>query len=373
MNPSEAILNRQAKLSAALRQANLPALVLNPGPSLTYLTGLHFHLSERPVLVIFQPDQAPVIILPQLEKAKLDGLSYSMQAFPYGEDPATWQSVVRQGLQQAELLSGSVGIEPRQLRVLELRLLEGAAPELQFASGDTVVAGLRMSKDSAELTAMRRAAEIAQNALKATLPMIKAGLTERTIAAELTLQLLRAGSAGEMPFSPIVSTGPNSANPHAFPSERKLAEGDLLVIDWGAAYDGYFSDITRTFAIGKVGEEEQRIHQIVQQANAAGRAVGKPGAACEAVDQAARSVIEAAGYGVYFTHRTGHGLGMEGHEDPYMRSGNRQLLQVGMTYTVEPGIYLTGRNGVRIEDDMVITPEGCESLTDLPRELIYLS
>lgn len=266
-----------------------------------------------------------------------------MQAFPYGEDPATWQSVVRQGLQQAELLSGSVGIEPRQLRVLELRLLEGAAPELQLASGDTVVAGLRMSKDSAELTAMRRAAEIAQNALKATLPMIKAGLTERTIAAELTLQGCPRRFGWRNALQPHRLHRPQLRQPARLPSERKLAEGDLLVIDWGAAYDGYFSDITRTFAIGKVGEEEQRIHQMVQQANAAGRAVGKPGAACEAVDQAARSVIEAAGYGVYFTHRTGHGLGMEGHEDPYMRSGNRQLLQVGMTYTVEPGVIVLDR------------------------------
>ena len=372
MSESIAILNRQARLAAALQQANLPALVLNPGPSLTYLTGLHFHLSERPVLVIFQPAQAPVIILPQLETAKLEGLAYHVQAFPYGEDPATWQDVVRNGLQHAELLAGKAGIEPRQLRVLELRLLEGAAPDLLYASGDEIVAGLRMCKDSAELAAMRRAAEIAQSALTATLPFILAGRSEAEIAAELTLQLLRAGSAGEMPFTPIVSTGPNSANPHAFPSERRLAEGDLLVIDWGAAYGGYFSDITRTFAIGKVGEEEQRIHQIVQQANAAGRAAGKPGAACEAVDQAARAVIEAAGYGAYFTHRTGHGLGMEGHEAPYMRAGNRQILAEGMTYTVEPGIYLTGRNGVRIEDDMVITADGCESLTDLPRELIQL-
>ncbi len=372
MSPTDAVIARQARLSAALENAGIPALILNPGPSLTYLTGLHFHLSERPVIVIFQPGAAPVIILPQLETAKLEGLGYSMKAFPYGEEPATWQAVVRQGLRQAGLTVGQAVIEPRQLRVLELRLLESASQDLKLASGEEVVASLRMQKDATEIACIQRAAEIAQNGLKAVLPMIKPGVMERDIAAELTLQLLRCGSEGEMPFTPIVSAGPNSANPHAFPSERKLAEGNLLVIDWGAAYQGYFSDITRTFAIGKVADEERRIVEIVHQANAAGRAAGRPGAACQDVDKAARDVIEAAGYGGYFTHRTGHGLGLESHEAPYMRAGNPQILETGMTYTVEPGIYLTGRNGSRIEDDMLITPEGCQSLTDLPRELVTL-
>ena len=180
---------------------------------------------------------------------------------------------------------------------------------------------------------------------------------------------MRAGSDAEMPFTPIISTGPNSANPHAFPSERKLAQGDLLVIDWGAAYAGYFSDITRTFAIGPVEAEFSRIAAVVEQANAAGRAAARPGATGGDVDRAARAVIEAAGYGRYFTHRTGHGLGMESHEEPYMRAGNPMLLKPGMTFTVEPGIYLPGRGGVRIEDDMVITESGAESLTELPRSL----
>ena len=143
-----------------------------------------------------------------------------------------------------------------------------------------------------------------------------------------------------MPFAPIVSGGPNAANPHAGPSERKLQAGDLLVVDWGAAYDGYISDLTRTFAVGEVDDEYKKIHTIVQAANAAGRAAGKPGVPCANVDKAARDVIENAGYGKYFTHRTGHGIGMEGHEEPYMRGDNMQLLEPGMAFTVEPGIYL---------------------------------
>ncbi len=372
MNQFEALAARQTRLSEALEKSRIPALILNPGPSLTYLTGLHFHLSERPVIAIFQPGQPPVIILPQLELAKLENLGYSVQAFPYGEDPATWQAVVRQGMQKAELLSGSAAVEPRQFRVLELRLLESAAPQASFTSGEEIIAGLRLKKDADEIASMQRAALIAQDALKALLPQIQLGMTEHEIASELTLQILRHGSGSEIPFTPIVSTGPNSANPHAYPSERRLREGDLLVIDWGASYQGYFSDITRTFAIGKVGEEERKIVDIVHQANTAGRMACKPGAACQDVDNAARKVIESSGFGVYFTHRTGHGLGLEGHEAPYMRAGNTQILETGMAFTVEPGIYLTGRNGARIEDDMIITQDGSLSLTDLPRELITL-
>jgi len=194
-------------------------------------------------------------------------------------------------------------------------------------------------------------------------------MAERELASELVIQLFKHGSDPEMPFSPIVSAGPNSANPHASPSERKLQAGDLLVIDWGAAYGGYISDLTRTFAVGEVDAECHKIHRIVQEANAAGRAVGKPGIPCADVDIATREVIEKSGYGKYFTHRTGHGIGMEGHEDPYIRGDNMQLLEAGMAYTVEPGIYLTGRNGVRIEDDMIITENGVESLSDMPREI----
>jgi len=232
-----------------------------------------------------------------------------------------------------------------------------------------VVSSLRVRKDADEIAAMRKAVKVAQSALEATIPLIKAGMTEKELASELVVQLLRHGSQSEMPFAPIVSGGPNSANPHASPSDRKIRPGDLLVVDWGAAVDGYVSDLTRTFAVGEVEAEYRKIHQIVLEANAAGRAAGKPGAPCANVDIAARTVIEKAGYGKYFTHRTGHGIGMEGHEDPYMRGDNMQLLEPGMAYTVEPGIYLPERNGVRIEDNVVIAGTGAECLSDMPREL----
>ena len=363
------LLKRQAKLANLFERAGLHALVLNAGPSLVYLTGLHFHLSERPVLAIFTPGAPVTLVLPELEAVKTKGLPYPANIYLYGEDPAGWLSIFRRAAIETQLDKHIIGADPRQLRLLELGYLQAAAPKAEFISAEELLAKLRMYKDAIELTAMRKAAQIAQLALISTLPLVRIGMTERELAAELTMQLLRGGSDSEIPFTPIVSSGPNSANPHASPSNRALTPGDMLVIDWGASYNGYISDITRTFAVGEVESEMEQIATIVLQANTAGRLAIRPGVPAGEVDQAARSVIEAAGYGRFFTHRTGHGLGMEGHEEPYIRSGSDLPLAAGMTFTIEPGIYLPDRNGVRIEDDVVVTEQGMESLTDLPREL----
>ena len=360
---------RLAHLSSSLRAAGLDALALNPSPSLVYLTGLHFHLMERPVVVLFTADAAPAIVLPELEMLKVKGLPFEMKAFPYGENPDEWDKVFVEAGRALDLQGKRTGIEPLAMRILEFNKLKliNAAAECPDASW--VVGSLRVCKDAQEIAAMRDAVKVAQAALEATLPTIRVGMQEKEIAGELVVQLLRHGSQPEMPFAPIVSSGPNSANPHASPSDRKLQPGDLLVVDWGAAVDGYISDLTRTFAVGKVDEEYQKIHTIVQAANAAGRAAARPGVPCANVDIAARAVIEKAGYGQYFTHRTGHGIGMEPHEDPYIRGDNMQYQEPGMTFTVEPGIYLPGRNGVRIEDNVVIKENGAECLSDMPREI----
>jgi Xaa-Pro dipeptidase len=363
---------RQDKLAKSIEQAGLEAIALNPGPSLVYLTGLHFHLMERPVVAFFTPGQTVTLVIPELEAAKVVDLPFPAKVYYYGEDPATWQFIFSQAAREAGI-HGQVGVEPTQIRFLELRLLEAAAPQAAFVSAETSLAALRMRKESGELDLMSRAVEIAELALENTLPAVKIGITERQLAAELTLQLQRAGSDTGIPFSPIVSSGPNSANPHASPSNRVLSEGDLLVIDWGAFYEGYCSDLTRTFAIGKVDAEYEKIAAIVKHANEAGRAASGPGVTAGQVDAATRKVIEDSGYGAYFTHRTGHGLGMEGHEAPYIRAGNELVLETGMTFTVEPGIYLLGRNGVRIEDNVVITEEGSRTLSSLPRKLRILA
>jgi len=364
---------RQNRLAQRLQASGFEAMALNPGPSLTYFSGLGFHLMERPVVALFPARGAPVIVLPELELLKTRDLSYPLQVFAYPEDPRAWPGVFKQALQAAGLDSQvRIGLEPLRLRVVELRYLEGAAPQASFIAAGEVIASLRAIKDEHEVVAMRQAVRIAQDSLLAALEHFRIGMTEKELAAELTLQLLRHGSESELPFAPIVSAGPNSANPHASPSERRIETGDLLVIDWGAVVQGYVSDLTRTFAIGQVEPELQLIARVVAEANAAGRAAAGPDISAGAVDAAARRVIEAAGYGAYFVHRTGHGLGLEGHEDPYIRGDNEEPLIPGNTFTVEPGIYLPGRNGVRIEDNLVITTSGAETLSDLPRELRVL-
>jgi len=364
---------RQSRLTTSLYKAGLNALILNPGPSLTYLTGLNFHLMERPVIALFIPHNPITFVLPELEAGKTESLPFGAQVFTYGEDPASWLSVFKQAGTATDLNGRKIGVEPGRLRFLELRLLENALPQANFEAAEETLAELRMRKDAREIELMRKAVKMAQDALLNTLESIRPGQTERAVAAELSLQIMRQGSDSELPFSPIVSSGPNSANPHASPSNRMLTPGDLLVIDWGASLHGYFSDLTRTFAIGHVDPELEKIAQIVEQANAAGRQAARPGVAAGEVDQAARTVIDSAGYGEYFIHRTGHGLGREAHEPPYIRAGNDYVLQPGMTFTIEPGIYLPARGGVRIEDDVVITEVGCESLSDLPRGLLTIT
>jgi Xaa-Pro dipeptidase len=324
---------------------------------------------ERPIVLLYAKDQDPAIVLPELELQKVADLPYTAQVFAYPENPSEWDAAFRKAVQALGLDGKRIGVEPRQLRLLEFRHVKNGAPEADYPDASEVLTGLRLRKDQAEVASMRKAVRIAQAALEATIPFIKTGMTEKEVSSELVVQLLKHGSEPEMPFSPIVSAGPNAANPHASPTERRLQTGDLLVVDWGAAYDGYISDLTRTFAVGEVDAEWTKVHQIVQEANAAGRAAGGPGVPCANVDMATRAVIEKAGYGVYFTHRTGHGIGMEGHEDPYMRGDNLQLLEPGMAYTVEPGIYIPGRNGVRIEDNVVVTETGVDVLSDMSREI----
>ncbi len=363
---------RLERLYQLMSSTGLDAIAINPGPSLFYLTGLNFHLMERPTVLLLAPPATPVLVMPELELPKVASSRLPLTPFAFGDNSQTWDKVFTQAAAALHLDGKLVGVEPTRLRFLELSYLNHAAPKAIFVSGESVFNQLRIQKDAEEIAAMRQAATIAQKALTATLPMAKPGVTERELAAELAIQLLRAGSDSELPFAPIVASGPNSANPHAVPSDRKVERGDLLLFDWGASYRGYASDITRTFGVGQLSDELRQIYLLVKEANAAGQAAGRPGLRAGDIDHAARGVIQRGDYGPFFTHRTGHGLGMEGHEAPYMFAENDLLLQEGMVYTVEPGIYLPGKGGVRIEDDMVITADGAASLTDFPRELTIL-
>lgn len=364
--------DRIEALADQLLQRGMDWVALNPGPSLRYLTGLSFHLMERPVVVLVGSNRRLKVILPELELAKVADMPFEAEIHTFGDDPATWQRIYETALQDISAIPLRVGVEPTQLRFLELDLLRKALPNADFVDGSDALAELRMRKGVEELKAIRQAAIIAQNALLNTLETVKPGQSELQISAELMVQLFRAGSEVELPFAPIVSTGPNTANPHASPTDRVLQEGEMLLIDWGASFGGYFSDITRTFFCGEPNDEMKQIADLVERANAAARLGGRRGMVAGEVDKLARDIITEGGYGEYFTHRTGHGLGMEAHEAPYIFQGNPLILEPGMVFTIEPGIYLPGKYGVRIEDDMVVEAEGLRSLTVLPRKVMRI-
>lgn len=361
---------RLSRLREEASLRGMDCVALMPGANLFHLTGLSFHLSERPVVALFPVDAPPGAILPTLEAPKLEQSTCEMDAFPYSDEEGPTLAF-HEACARLELAEARIGIEELRMRLMEGRHLERYAPGCELVPADEMLAQLRMRKDTSELALMRRAVEIAEAALERTVGQLQVGMTEREVAGRLMVEMLHAGGEG-VPFQPIVVAGPNAASPHAVPSDRPIQAGETIVIDCGTLVGGYASDITRTFAIDGLPAEMTRVHEVVRRANQAGHARVAPGVAAQELDRAARQVIEEAGYGEYFVHRTGHGLGLEAHEAPYIVEGNQEQLQPGMTFTIEPGIYLPGRGGVRIEDDVVVTPQGGESLTTFSRQLRIL-
>jgi Xaa-Pro dipeptidase len=327
-------------------------------------------MSERPIVAFFPARGHPAVLLPELERGRaVEMAGEGVDFYPYS-DEAGYRPAFARAAEGLGLEGKRVAVEDLHMRVLELRALQAVAPGAAFVSLDEAIPGLRIAKDRDEVEAIRAAIDMTEKALHTVQTWVRTGLTERQIAERLTREILSAGADG-VAFM-IVVAGPNGADPHAGPSDRPLQPGDLMTIDCGAVLDGYIADITRTWAVGQVAGELRKVYEVVRQANVAGRAAARPGVAAQEVDRAARRVIEDAGYGEFFFHRTGHGLGIETHEPPYIVEGNKQLLEPGMVFTVEPGVYLPGVGGVRIEDDVVITHDGAESLTVFPREWTVL-
>jgi len=347
----------------------IQAVALNAGASLKYLTGLDFHLSERPVILLLIKTEKPALFFPEFEREKAESSIIDLGLYPYNEDPESWVGTLQQAAQPLDLRSVSIAVPPESMRFLELDLLRQAIGHQDFISSAALLKKLLVCKDEDEIEQIKKAVSIAERAIESLITEPLTGKSESTIANQLVIKLLELGSAPELPFNPIVASGPNSANPHAVPGDRLIREGDIVVIDWGASADGYISDITRTFQIGSVDQKFQQIAEIVLQANLAGRGQVQPGIHASSVDSASRKVITDVGYGSYFTHRTGHGIGMLAHEEPYISDVSTTILSPGMVFTIEPGIYLAGEGGVRIEDNVIVTPEGSSTITTLPREL----
>jgi Xaa-Pro dipeptidase len=367
-------LQRLSRLSELQRAAEIDYVAVVPGPNLVYFTGLHMHLSERPIVALFPSDKnkQPILIAPFFETGKATGgpvkLDWVVHSY---KDGVPYQDAFDAAARANKLDGCTLGVEPTGMRVLEWNLLSRSVKMLRQADGSALIQQLRMTKDADEIAKMRRAIVTTEQAFEATLPQIKAGMTEREVAAILTHEMMQRGAQG-VAFSPLIQTGQSATNPHGGAGGRVLQQGDLMVMDFGLTIDDYSSDITRTVAIGQPSDEMRHIYEVVKLANAAGRAAVKPGATGQDVDRATREVIEESGLGEYFTHRTGHGLGLEGHEPPYMVEGDMTPLQPGMTFTVEPGLYIPGKGGVRIEDNLVVTETGGESLTTYTRDLIEI-
>ncbi len=238
---------------------------------------------------------------------------------------------------------------------------------------DDFIAEVRSVKSKAEIRKMKEAQRIAETALTETLPLIKPGVLERDIAIELDYRMRKHGADGSA-FETIAITGKNTSKPHGVPGERAVSNGDFVTIDFGALYKGYRCDTTRTFAVGKVNDEQKRVYETVLAAQLAGVEALRAGVSAKAVDAVCRDIIKAAGYGDYFTHSTGHGVGVEIHESPTLstRASEESLLVPGNVVTVEPGIYLPGKFGVRIEDMLEVTKRGANNFCSLPKELISL-
>ena len=359
---------RLAKLQTIIQRAGLDAAAFVPGPNIYYLTGVSFHLSERSTILIVPAAGDPAMILPGLEMPKIvDAEPFPMRFFSYTDSEGTRPAFER-ACKGLNLSGQKIGVEGLRMRVLEGQLFERYAPGCVVESADDALMNLRLHKDQNEIDAMRRAIALSETALEATVARVKPGMTERQIANMLLTALSEQGSDGNA-FEPIVLSGPATAHPHGMTGDRPVREGELLLFDFGGTYHGYPADITRTFGVGDLSPELIKIYETVRAANQAGIHAAKPGVAAQEVDRAARKVISDAGYGEYFIHRTGHGLGLDGHEGPYMTEGNTQILEPGMVFTVEPGVYVPGKGGVRVEDNVVITATGADVLTTYPREL----
>jgi Xaa-Pro aminopeptidase len=361
---------RLERLRAVMRAAGVSSVAVVPGANLQYLAGLDMHMNERLTVAFFPADGTPAMVLPALEAPRAEAQARFPIRFYRWQDDTGPAEALRQAATDLRLDAARLGVEYTAMRVLELRGIEQAAPEVVVGDATALLSALRMSKDADELAAMRTAVRIVEDALQTAVAQIRVGMTERELA-DIWEGAMRAAGSGPA-FGTIVASGPNAANPHHTNTDRAFQPGDLIIMDGGARYDGYASDITRTIALGEPSPEARRIYDLVLAANAAGRAAARPGASGETIDQAARKVIDDGGYGAQFLHRTGHGLGLETHEPPYIVAGSADALAPGMTFTVEPGVYVAGVGGVRIEDDVVITADGAESLTTFERDLIIV-
>ena len=355
-------MRRIERAARATENAGLAGLLVTPGPDLGYLTGYSPLPLERLTLLVVPVATEPVLLVPDLERpgalASPAGERLEVLGWADGQDP--YEAAAR-------LLPGGRHALSDQTWAAHVIRLQRSAPHATFTTMGEAVPLLRAVKDEDELEALRAVGAAADAAFADIVDARFEGRREIDVAADLA-DLLRMHGHETVDFT-IVGSGPNGAAPHHEPGERVIEVGDVVVMDFGGHRHGYCSDITRTVTVGEPTEEQVHVHAVVRDAQQVGFETVRPGVPCEAVDAATRAVIEGSGFGEAFIHRTGHGIGIEVHEPPYIVRGDATPLEEGMTFSIEPGIYLTGRFGVRIEDIVAVTATGAERLNRAPRDL----
>ncbi|NHN49404.1 aminopeptidase P family protein [Halostella sp. JP-L12] len=364
----ENALERRTRRCQAEMEANdVVGVVLAAGSNMLYLSGFSDEPSERHLLLLLPRDGDPVFVAPTMYREQIEGESWVSDVRTW-DDSTGPRPILESVLRDLPFDDGTVLLDDAMWAtfVLDLRSL---LPDATFGLASDVLDPLRMEKDDRELSAMREAGALTDEVSEAirTMGADAVGMTERELADEIDRRLREAGASGPA-FETIVGSGPNGAHPHHRRSDRVIEPGDPVVLDFGGSVDGYPADQTRTVVFdGSPPAEFEDVHETVHDALEAGVDAVEPGVTAESIDAAARSVIEEGGYGERFTHRTGHGVGLDVHEAPFITDGNETELRPGMVFSVEPGVYLPGEFGVRIEDLIVVTDDGCDRLNHSPR------
>ena len=355
-------MSRLEMLRGLLEPCRIDALMLTSPVVRRYATGLN---TSAGVVVITRGGGFFLTDFRYIEEARAKAHGYAV-VMTSRENP--------QAAAVLEALGGArrAGFEADAMTCAELDRWREKLPKVTFVPAHEAVRSLRAVKDGTELAAMTRAQRIAESALRELLGgVLRAGMTERQVCAEIVYRMLKNGADG-LSFDPIVVSGPNSSKPHGEPSDRVIVNGDFVTMDFGCKYDGYCSDMTRTVAMGEATDEMRHVYDIVLRAQTAGIAAARAGVPGKALDRAAREIIEAEGFGEFFGHGFGHGLGLEIHETPSANQAGEEPLPSGAVVSAEPGIYLPGRFGVRIEDVIVITDGGCQNLTAAEKKLTII-
>lgn len=361
----------QARMARAARSADaagLDGLLVAPGPDLVWLTGYQpTALTERLTLLVLRAGHDPVMVVPVLEapdaSAAPGAPALTLRNWTDGQDPYAATAPLLDA-------SGRYALSDSTW-AMHLLGLQETLPKSSYAAVTKALPMLRAVKDAAELARVAAAAAAADATYEEIKKVRFAGRKETEVAADLA-DLLRQFGHSQVDFT-VVGSGPNGANPHHEAGERTIEHGDMVVLDFGGLRYGYGSDTTRTVHVGEPTAEEQKVHDLVRAAQEAGFQSVRPGVACQEVDRAARRHIADAGYGEYFIHRTGHGIGTTTHEPPYMIEGEEQPLVEGMCFSIEPGVYLPERFGVRIEDIVTVTPDGGRRLNNTPHEMAVVA